>query len=108
MPSITSFLIMITTKEVLIRRFKNCWPLPNLILVDGGKLQVGAAKSVLEEFGLRIPIVGIAKGPERNKNEFIGRIPGGTHERVLIQLRDEAHRFALVYHKKLRNAKFKE
>jgi len=88
-------------KEILQRRFKNSWPLPDLILVDGGKPQVNAVKSVLEKEGLGIPVVGIAKGEKRDKNEMIGSKKSFKKE-TLIKVRDEAHRFALKYHKKLR------
>lgn len=88
-------------KEVLERRFKNSWPLPDLILVDGGKPQVNIAKSVLEKEGLGIPVVGIAKGEKRKKNEIIGD-KKDFDKKTLIKVRDEAHRFALKYHKKLR------
>ena len=54
-------------EEVLRRRFNNPWPLPDLILVDGGKFQVNAANKVIEEFGLKIPVVGIAKGKKGEK-----------------------------------------
>lgn len=90
-------------KEVLRRRFANNWPLPNLILVDGGKAQVNAAKSIIEEAGLIIPIVGLAKGPQRKKNEFFGNIPDWTTKENLIKVRDEVHRFAISYHRDLRN-----
>lgn len=89
-------------REVLRRRFKNDWPLPDLALVDGGRGQVNAALGVLDEIGLKIPVVGIAKGPERKKNEFIGRIPAWSDRKTLIRVRDEAHRFALGYHRRLR------
>lgn len=79
------------------------WPLPHLILVDGGKGQVNAAKKVLSECGLAIPVVGIAKGPTRKKNEFIGAMPSWVSERTLIRVRDEAHRFAVAYHRALRS-----
>lgn len=92
-------------KEVLRRRFGNTWPLPNLILMDGGAGQVNAAKSVLEEYGLRIPVIGLVKGPKRRRNDFIGFVPKGIDKKTLIQARDEAHRFAISYHRKLRNAK---
>lgn len=93
-------------KEVLRRRFTSSWPLPNLILIDGGKGQVNAAKSVLEEIGLGIPVVGIAKGAKRKKNEFIGVVPKGIDKSVLIRVRDEAHRFAISYHRTLRRRNF--
>lgn len=89
-------------REVLLRRFGNDWPLPNLVLVDGGRGQVHAAERALSEAGFKIPLVGIAKGPERKKNEFIGAIPKGFDERVLIRVRDEAHRFAISYHRTVR------
>ncbi|MDP3725533.1 MAG: GIY-YIG nuclease family protein [Nanoarchaeota archaeon] len=96
-------------KEVLERRLKHKeWPLPDLIVVDGGKGQVGAATSALAEAGLKIPVVGIAKGPKRKKNEFFGKIQAWTDEDGLIKVRDEAHRFAISYHKHLRGAPFRK
>ncbi len=90
-------------KEVLVRRLSHReWLLPNLILIDGGKGQVNAVKEVLNEAGLKIPVVGIAKGAKRKKNEFIGKIPEGVEKKTLIKVRDEAHRFAIGYHKQLR------
>jgi len=66
---------------------------------------VNAAKGVLGEAGLAIPIIGIAKGAKRKNNRFIGKIPIGVDERTLIRVRNEAHRFAVAYHKKLRARK---
>lgn len=94
-------------EEVLRRRFNNPWPLPDLILVDGGKFQVNAANKVIEEFGLKIPVVGIAKGKKRRENKFIGSLPASVNRQTLIRARDEAHRFALNYHKKLRDRPIK-
>ena len=94
--------------EVLMRRFKNSWTLPNLILIDGGLPQVNAARRALFRAGLKIPVVGIAKGAERKRNDIIGKIPKGVSEKVLIRVRDEAHRFAIGYHKALRRKKFLE
>ncbi|MBU6500923.1 MAG: excinuclease ABC subunit UvrC [Patescibacteria group bacterium] len=93
-------------KEVLRRRFHNNWTLPNIVLVDGGLGQVNAAKSVLKEFGLKLPLLGIAKGPERKRNDIIGFIPRGIEKNTLIKVRDEAHRFAVSYHKHLRGRNF--
>ena len=98
-------------KEVLRRRFSHTpesggWPLPSLILIDGGKGQVNGAKQVLNEAGLKIQVVGIAKGPTRKKNEIVGKIPEGITLKTLIKVRDEAHRFAITYHKKVRSRKF--
>ncbi len=89
-------------KEVMRRRLQNSWTLPSLILVDGGKGQVNAVKSVLNDFGLKINVLGVAKGAKRKKDEFIGDIPKNADKQSLLHLRDEAHRFAIKYHKKLR------
>ena len=89
-------------KEILTRRFRNSWPKPDLILIDGGRGQVNAAKEVLNRLGIRTPIVGLAKGPERKKNDLIGKIPAFTDIKTLIRVRDEAHRFGLKYHTLLR------
>jgi excinuclease ABC subunit C len=93
-------------REVILRRFRNSWQLPNLILVDGGLPQARAVARAIRESGRRIPVVGLAKGPERKRNDIIGAIPKETDLRTLIRVRDEAHRFAITYHKKLRGAKF--
>ncbi len=108
--------------EVLTRRFKHfseppekngsgdksgakgngAWRLPDLVLIDGGVAQVNAARRVLLQAGLRIPIVGIVKGPERKRNDILGAIPKGILKETLIRVRNEAHRFAIGYHKNLR------
>jgi excinuclease ABC subunit C len=91
-------------REVLERRFNHSWSLPDLILVDGGQGQVNTAQEVLEENGLDIDVVGLAKGEKRNKNEIIGDTE--VKKKTLIKVRDEAHRFAIKYHKKLREKDF--
>jgi len=90
-------------KEVLERRFaRSDWPMPDLVLIDGGLAQVNTARRVLLRAGIKIPIVGIAKGPKRDRNDIIGLIPKGVQKTTLIKVRDEAHRFAISYHKTLR------
>lgn len=93
-------------KEILERRLKHAeWPMPDLILVDGGKPQVSAIKKVLENNNLKIPIVGIAKGPDRKKNEFFFDRDNDfveKNENLLIRVRDEAHRFAINYQRSLK------
>ena len=100
--------------EVLVRRLKHQeWKYPEVIMVDGGKPQVNKAKKVIKAFGLDIPVVGIAKGAKRDKNEFIA---GSTrkgfiafiqqNKQELITLRDEAHRFAITYQRKLRKLNY--
>lgn len=92
-------------KEVMLRRFSHReWKMPDVILVDGGAAQVRAARAVLRLHRLDISVVGIAKGPRRKKNEIIGTVPPFVTKKDLVNLRDEAHRFAIAYHKKLRQA----
>lgn len=92
-------------KEVLFRRFKNNWPHPDLILVDGGRGQVNAALSVLRALNLNIPVVGLAKGPDRKKDELItSQILPRAEISLFKEVRDEAHRFAKGYYEKLHRA----
>lgn len=95
--------------EVFERRFgrhrhgsADAWRLPNLILVDGGLAQANAVKKVLMKAGLKIPLLGIAKGPERKRNDILGAIPKGVTKETLVRVRNEAHRFAIAYHKSVR------
>jgi excinuclease ABC subunit C len=88
--------------EVMERRFNNDWPMPNLILIDGGLAQVNAAYKVMRQRGLKIPMIGMVKGAERKRTDVIGAIPKGVTKVTLIHVRDEAHRFAISYHKALR------
>lgn len=101
-------------KEMLERRFargapaegsvaaKSQWPMPDLVLIDGGLAQVNTARRVLLRAGMKVPIVGIAKGPKRDRNDIVGLIPKGVQKATLVKVRDEAHRFAISYHKALR------
>jgi excinuclease ABC subunit C len=104
-------------QEVLRRRFKRVksetptegtWAvLPDLVLVDGGKGQLNAALSAMRELGAtEIPVASLAK---ENEDIFIPRqakpvrLPGSSPGRQLLQrVRDESHRFALGYHRKVR------
>jgi excinuclease ABC subunit C len=96
-------------KEVFERRIRHSeWPLPDIILVDGGKPQIGALKKVLKESKIKIFIVGIAKGRERKKNELLfseddARYAEWSRRNIglLVKVRDEAHRFAINYQRKL-------
>ena len=89
-------------KEVLSRRFKHKeWESPDLILVDGGRGQVNGAKEVLNEYKLNIPVIGIAKGPRRDRNDVIYDKEIDVDKKILVRLRDEAHRFAIEYYRTL-------
>lgn len=87
-------------KEVLDRRFNHTeWPMPDLIIIDGGKGQVNGAIEILKIRRLNIPVVGIAKGPDRDKNELIGANNLSFDKKLLLRVRDEAHRFAVEYYR---------
>ncbi len=109
-------------REVLTRRYGKMaeaqangetvrWP--DAVLIDGGKGQIGVAVEVWEELGLTIPLVGIAKGPERKAGmeELIlpfsnrtFRLPPHSPALHLLQtVRDESHRFAITGHRKKRD-----
>jgi excinuclease ABC subunit C len=106
-------------QEVLRRRFRGArtgeegteeerrWAMPDLVIVDGGRGQVSAASAALAEMGLGdLPLAGLAK--EREELILPGReepvlLPVTSQALYLVQrLRDEAHRFAITYHRSLR------
>lgn len=100
-------------RETLQRRFskqKKDWSMPDLIIVDGGKGQLSFAKKALDEQGVNVPIVGLAKRLETIIVPINGAVkykevnyPSNSTVLYLIQrIRDEAHRFAVSYHKVLR------
>lgn len=97
-------------KEVIERRYSKLLEydktLPDLILVDGGKGQLNGAKSVLDDLGLNIPIIGLAKRFEEifipNEKEPLILPESSQLLKIFQQVRDEAHRFAVRLHKKQR------
>ncbi len=96
-------------REIISRRLKNNWPHPAIILVDGGDAQVSAAKEALLEKGIKIPVVGMIKGENRKRADLIGDLFCVTHKnkKVLERVRDEAHRFAIRYHRVVRDTHFR-
>lgn len=103
-------------KEVLERRFKGSLSkdtsrttLPDLVIIDGGKGQLSAVLEIFDSFGIDVPVLAIAKGPERNagKETFFTkqRRDGFKLDQqkdvlhYLQRLRDEAHRFAITFHR---------
>jgi excinuclease UvrABC nuclease subunit len=99
-------------KEVLSRRFGHPeWRFPNLIVVDGGKGQINAAKKVLEESGLEmIDVISVVKDERHKAREILGdsgfKIQDLRIKQILLA-NSEAHRFAIGYHRKLRNKGFR-
>ncbi|MEF9937433.1 excinuclease ABC subunit UvrC, partial [Carnobacterium sp.] len=103
-------------REVIYRRYarvlKEDLPLPDLVVIDGGKGQVDAAREVLEnQLGLDIPIAGLAKDNKHRTSELLfgpelQTIPlkRNSQEFFLLQrIQDEVHRFAITFHRQLRN-----
>ncbi len=101
-------------RETLMRRFRHPeWPRPDLLLIDGGRSQVQVAEEVVHHQGVGIPVVGIAKGPERKRNDIVCARQNlelcrlcEQHRDLLVSVRDEAHRFAMAYHRQTRKRQF--
>ncbi|WP_226036487.1 excinuclease ABC subunit UvrC [Aquibacillus saliphilus] len=104
-----------TMREVVRRRYKRVLkekaPLPDLIVIDGGKGQMNAALDVLEnELGLDVPLCGLAKDDKHRTSELLYGSPPvvinldrQSQEFYLIQrIQDEVHRFAISFHRQLR------
>jgi len=99
-------------KEVLSRRFSHLgdekkWAKPDLIIIDGGKGQLSSVMQIVEEMNVTgIDIVSLAKReeevflPKQSKSVLLPRDSGALY--VIQRIRDEAHRFAITYHRKLR------
>ncbi len=106
--------------EAVLRRYSRLIaekrPLPQLVLVDGGATQLIAARDALDKLGLvDLSVAGLAKKyeeiyvfDENNKVSVIQLDSNNPALHILQRLRDEAHRFALNFHKKLRSKKLKE
>ncbi|MDQ3239045.1 MAG: excinuclease ABC subunit UvrC [bacterium] len=98
-------------KEVLTRRFGNSWPTPDLIVIDGGKGQLDAAHIAMQQAGVNIPVISLAKRLEeiyiKGDNEFIKLDLERNSKalQVLQFIRDEAHRFGITFHRSLRAKK---
>jgi len=90
--------------EVVERRLSHPeWPLPKIIVVDGGKAQINAAERVLKLYGSKIPVVSVVKDDKHKAREIMGdkdlRL---KYEIEIIRANSEAHRFALKYHREKR------
>ena len=104
-------------REILVRRLKHQeWPYPDLIVLDGGKLQLEAVKDVIPD---NIPIIGRDKSGDHTKNAEVKivipekdgqyrtvHLKSDDHiSRLIARIDEEAHRFAITYHRLLRNKK---
>jgi excinuclease ABC subunit C len=102
-------------REVVRRRYtrvlREGLPLPDLIIIDGGKGHIESARDVLEnELGLDIPIAGLAKDDKHRTSQLLYgnplqviELPRNSQEFYLLQrIQDEVHRFAITFHRQLR------
>ena len=110
-------------QEVITRRFQhgvkermegkegNFSRMPDLILMDGGVIQVHAAQEVLSSFGMDIPVCGMIKDEKHRTRGIIFQEqeillpPHSEGFKLLTRIQDEVHRFAIEYHRKLREEK---
>ena len=107
-------------REMLTRRLKHKkdshWPKPDLIIIDGGKGQLNIVSEVMKELGIEnIDLISLAKEKENETQDKVF-LPGqknpillGKHSNLLhllMRIRDEAHRFAITYNRKLRGKSF--
>ncbi len=102
----------LSMKEVLTRRLKHLgeenWEKPDLIIIDGGKGQLSSVTGIIKELGVEgIDVVSLAKRyeevylPKKSKPVILPRNSGALF--LFQRIRDEAHRFAITYHRKLRS-----
>lgn len=94
-------------QEVVYRRYKDYEDLPSLVVIDGGKGQLSSALEVIRGLGLHdLPVVGLAERneeiflPHQSKSIMLDRDSAALH--LIQRIRDEAHRFAITFHRKLR------
>ena len=102
-------------KEVVKRRYERLreenTSLPDLIITDGGKVQMEAVRKALEEINIRLPIAGLAKDKKHRTSEFLYGFPvqtiglkqGTPLFKLFEQIQDEVHRFAITFHRQKRS-----
>ena len=101
-------------EEVIRRRVKHVytWPLPEIFVIDGGEGQVNRITRVFQDLGIKVLVIGIAKGFDRKQDRLVfDRNDNKTLQiaergkNLFQQARDEAHRFAVRYHRMVRSKK---
>lgn len=106
-------------EEVLRRRLirsqtsPRTWPLPIIMIIDGGEGQMEKVRQVMEELNVEVPMIGIAKGFDRKQDRLVydrsdKRLVRAANmgKEIFQKARDEAHRFAVAYHRTLRRSRF--
>lgn len=94
--------------EVLKRRFTHSeWPQPTILVIDGGLTHLQHAEKILQEIGVSVKVVSVVKDASHKPKDVLGESEVVEKNKAGILLaNNEAHRFALKYHKKLRNQNF--
>jgi excinuclease ABC subunit C len=94
-------------KEIVSRRLNHPeWPMPSLIVVDGGVGQLNAVQAVLKERKVEVDVVSVVKDERHKAREILG-LKDKTWEKAIILANAESHRFAIGYHRKLRGKGFR-
>lgn len=95
-------------EEMLMRRFRHSeWGIPDLVLVDGNNVQKSVAERVLKFYSLSIPVIALVKDEKHQPRDFIGGVEFvKKYKSLLLLLNNEAHRFAITFHKKKRGEAF--
>lgn len=108
---------LLMMKEVLKRRIMHsiglkdpAWPMPDMWLIDGGQTHLNITKEVLKNARVDMPVLAVSKGRRRKKAEMhtfekekISEILGDNPESLIRKIRDEAHRYAIGYHRGVRS-----
>ncbi len=94
--------------EVLERRLAHTeWQYPSLIVVDGGVAQLNALLKVSKKVGVSIPIVSVVKDERHRPKDILGdKVLARKYEKEILLANSESHRFAINYHKNMRNKNF--
>jgi excinuclease ABC subunit C len=91
-------------KEILTRRLSHTeWPMPRVIVIDGGKTHKKAAESVLADAGIEIPVITVVKDEKHRPREILGGLKGGIANADAVLANAEAHRFSLARHRRARS-----
>ena len=94
--------------EVLSRRLRHTeWGLPSLIVMDGSTAQINVAKSVLDRYQFKIPVVSVIKDDKHKAKAIAGdESIIKKYKKEILLINSESHRFAITFHKKRRNKNF--
>ena len=100
---------ILSLKEVLTRRLAHPeWRFPNLIVVDGGRGQLNAAREVLKKVGLDIAVASVVKDEKHKAREILGKnVQNSLLHKAIFLANAEAHRFAIGFHRRLRGKGFR-